>query len=122
MKINQVIPLLRIFDGKKALEFYCDWLGFKIDWVHRFEENLPIYLQISKDGIVLHLTEHHGDCSPGAKVFVDCEGIREYRAELIAKNYSYNRPGLEEAPWNALIMEVTDPFSNRILFSERKSG
>lgn len=122
MKVNQVIPLLRIFDEKKALEFYCDWLGFTVDWEHRFEANSPLYMQISKDGILLHLTEHHGDCSPGGKVFVDCEGIREFREELIRKGYPYNRPGLEEAPWNALTMEVTDPFFNRILFSEQKSG
>lgn len=34
MKVEKVIPILRIFDYKKAIEFYIDWLGFKINWEH----------------------------------------------------------------------------------------
>jgi len=34
----QTIPLLRIFDVAKAKEFYVGFLGFAIDWEHRFEE------------------------------------------------------------------------------------
>jgi hypothetical protein len=26
---TKVIPVLRIFDYKKAIEFYIDWLGFE---------------------------------------------------------------------------------------------
>lgn len=65
MQALKVIPLLRIFDRKKAEEFYIQWLGFSVDWEHRFEDDLPLYIQVSKAGITLHLTEHHGDCSPG---------------------------------------------------------
>jgi hypothetical protein len=31
---TSVVPIFRIFDYKKATEFYVDWLGFKIDWEH----------------------------------------------------------------------------------------
>lgn len=34
MKVEKAIPILRIFDYKKAIEFYVDWLGFKIVWEH----------------------------------------------------------------------------------------
>ena len=114
----KVIPVLRIFDFNKTVEFYINWLGFTVDWEHRFGENFPLYLQVSKEDIVLHLTEHHGDCSPGAKVFIECQNLRELHKELIAKDYRYNKPGLEQAPWNAICMEVTDPFGNKLLFSE----
>ena len=116
--LQKAIPLLRIFDLVKAEEFYIDWLGFHSDWQHRFAEGMPVYWQLSKDNLVLHLTEHHGDCSPGAKVFIECDGLRQYHAALIAKHYSFNRPGLEVAFWKALTMEVIDPFGNRLLFSE----
>ncbi len=114
----KAIPLLRIFDIAKAEQFYMNWLGFNSDWQHRFEDGMPLYWQISKDNLVLHLTEHHGDCCPGAKVFVECDSLQVYHTELIAKNYPFNRPGLETAPWHALTMEVIDPFGNRLLFSE----
>ncbi len=58
--------LFTFFDYDKAKVFYIDWLGFTIDWENK-PLNSPIYLQISLDGIVIHLTEHHDDFSPGAR-------------------------------------------------------
>ena len=66
MMLGAVTPILRIFDEAKARQFYVDYLGFKVDWEHRFAPDLPLYLQIARDGCVLHLSEHHGDCCPGA--------------------------------------------------------
>ena len=40
MKVKRTIPLIRIFDEAKARAFYVDWLGFSVDWEHRFEEGL----------------------------------------------------------------------------------
>jgi uncharacterized glyoxalase superfamily protein PhnB len=112
------IPILRIFAVEKAMEFYVDFLGFKVDWEHRFGDNFPLYAQVSRGSLRLHLSEHHGDASPGSTVFVWMRGIAAYHAELLGKHYRYNRPGLEDAPWDAKAMEVSDPFGNRIRFSE----
>ena len=117
----KTIPLLRIFSVEKAREFYLDYLGCTADWEHRFELALPLYMQVSRNGLTLHLTEHHGDCTPGAKVFVEMTGVAELHAELAAKGYNYLRPGLERAPWGATTFTLTDPFMNRILFSESVS-
>jgi uncharacterized glyoxalase superfamily protein PhnB len=122
METQKVIPIFRIFDYSKAIEFYVDWLGFKVDWEHRFDENSPLYLQVSKDGLVLHLSEHHGDATPGSKAFIECTDLRPYHALLLEKNYKYNKPGLEIAPWNALCMTVIDPFGNQLLFSQPVEG
>ncbi len=59
MNVTKVIPILRIFDYKRAIEFYIDWLGFKIDWEDK-PANAPVYLQVSLHDIELHLSEHHG--------------------------------------------------------------
>jgi catechol 2,3-dioxygenase-like lactoylglutathione lyase family enzyme len=114
----QAVPIFRIFDVAKAKEFYVDFLGMTIDWEHRFEPDLPLYMQVSRDGLVLHLSEHYGDCCPGSTVFVQTTGLEEYHRQLIAKNYNYLRPGIEIAPWNAKCMEVIDPFGNRLRFNE----
>jgi hypothetical protein len=63
--LGAATPILRIFDVAKAREFYVDYLGYAIDWEHRFERALPLYMQISRDDSTLHLSEHHGDGSPG---------------------------------------------------------
>lgn len=115
--LKTAIPILRIFSVEKAKEFYVGFLGFTIDWEHRFGDNLPLYAQISRTGLKLHLSEHHGDACPGATVFVPMQGIHAYHRELIAKDYRFCRPGLEKALWGGWYVEVGDPFGNRLRFS-----
>jgi catechol 2,3-dioxygenase-like lactoylglutathione lyase family enzyme len=114
----QAVPIFRIFDLDKAREFYVDFLGFRVDWEHRFDDTAPVYLQISRNGLVLHLSEHHGDACPGSTVLVQTTGLEAYHREITAKGYRFMRPGIERAPWNARLMEVIDPFGNRLRFNE----
>ena len=119
MKVEKVIPVLRIFDYKKAIEFYIDWLEFKINWEHTFDDNTPVYLEIEKDGLIIHLSEHHGDGTPGTNVFVWVTGIEQFHKEIINKKYKYNKPGLEKTFYGALSVKVIDPFHNQIIFNEK---
>ncbi len=118
LEIQQVIPVLRIFDVEKAKEFYVGFLGFEVVWEHRFDDTAPVSMHVSRGGCVLHLTEHHGDCCPGSKVFLRVRGLEEYHKEISAKNYGYNRPGLERASKSKSV-QVTDPFGNRVRFEEQ---
>lgn len=120
MKVQSITPILRIFDYPKAVEFYVDWLGFKIDWEHRFEENYPLYMQVSAEGIKLHLSEHHGDGAPGTHLRINCTGLKEYHKSLLNKNYKYGRPGLEETFYDTWSVTLNDPFGNQLIFDERK--
>jgi catechol 2,3-dioxygenase-like lactoylglutathione lyase family enzyme len=112
------IPVFRIFSVEKAREFYLDFLGFGLDWEHRFEPDMPLYLQVSRGPVVLHLSEHHGDACPGSTAYVRMRGVRDYHAEISARNYGYLRPGVESRDWTEAEMTVTDPFGNRIRFGE----
>ncbi|MFT3986712.1 glyoxalase superfamily protein [Aestuariivirga sp.] len=118
---ERVVPIVRIFDVAKAHEFYLGFLGFKVDWEHRYGDNFPLYTQVSRGELKLHLSEHAGDATPGGNMCVYMKGIRAFQAELIAKNYRYMKPGLEEQE-EMLVTEVTDPFNNRIRFMESKAG
>ncbi len=117
MQPGAVTPILRIFDEAKAREFYVDFLGFAVDWEHRFEPGLPLYLQVARDGCVLHLSEHHGDCCPGAAVRIAVGDVDAYQARLLEKQYGYARPGVDDTPWGAREMSVKDPFGNRLTFT-----
>ncbi len=114
----RTVPILRSFDEAKAREFYVGFLGFKVDWEHRFEPDTPLYMQVSRDGILLHVSEHHGDGSPGTRFRIAIKGLRDLHAELSAKRYKNNRPGLETPEWGGLEMTVVDPANNRITFVE----
>jgi len=117
-QFKTAIPILRIFSVEKAKEFYVGFLGFSIEWEHRFGDTFPLYAQVSRTGLKLHLSEHHGDACPGSTVFISMRGIAAYHRELTVKDYRFAKPGLEKAPWDAWAMEVTDPFGNRLRFSE----
>lgn len=116
MTLGPTVPILRSFDETKAREFYVDFLGFTVDWSHRFEPALPLYLQVSRDGCVLHLSEHHGDASPGAAIRIAAPQLDALHAELTARQYGFARPGIETMPWGNREMTLRDPFGNRLVF------
>jgi catechol 2,3-dioxygenase-like lactoylglutathione lyase family enzyme len=120
VRFLRTIPILRIFDIEKAKEFYCGFLGFKVDWEHRFEPGMPVYMQVSRGDLQVHLSEHHGDGSPGVHVFVEMSGVEEFHREVTAKGYRSLRPGLNDEFYGARSMNVIDPFGNRIGFNEFK--
>ncbi|MGQ4877248.1 glyoxalase superfamily protein [Billgrantia sp. LNSP4103-1] len=117
MSFGRTTPILRIFDEAKAREFYVEFLGFQVDWEHRFEPGLPLYMQISKDGCVLHLSEHHGDASPGAALRIETDELEAFHRQLHAAEYRYAKPVLQEMPWGSQDMTVADPFGNRLTFT-----
>ena len=111
--LEPAIPVLRIYDIAKAKEFYVDFLGFKIDWEHQYEKDLPLYLQISRSGVKLHLSEHYGDGTPGTVVYIRGRGIAALAAELNAKRARFARPSpRDNAP------KLTDPFGNVLRFDD----
>jgi catechol 2,3-dioxygenase-like lactoylglutathione lyase family enzyme len=113
------IPILRMFDIAKAREFYLDYLGFKVDFEHRFNDNAPLFMGISRDELPIFLSEHHGDGTPGTHVRIDMDGVDAYHAELKAKNYRYVNPGVQTQEWGTREMCVVDPAGNQLIFSEQ---
>jgi catechol 2,3-dioxygenase-like lactoylglutathione lyase family enzyme len=105
-----------MFDEVKAREFYLDFLGFRIDFEHRFEPGLPLYIQVSRSGSVLHLSEHHGDATPGSAVRIGVRDLDALASELREKDYKFARPAIQEQPWGLRELSVGDPFGNRIVF------
>ncbi|WP_454845203.1 glyoxalase superfamily protein [Pseudomonas farris] len=117
MSFGKTTPILRIFDETKAVEFYVDFLGFKIDWQHRFETNFPLYLQISRGECVLHLSEHHGDSTPGSALRIETDELEAFQQQLLAKEYQFARPQIQAMPWGSQDMTISDPFGNRLVFT-----
>ena len=117
--LGTVTPVMRMFDAALARAFYVGFLGFELHWEHRFEENSPLYMELRRDRGVLHLSEHHGDATPGSAVRIEVADIGALHAELAARDYRFARPGLEHTPWQTREIAVTDPFGNRLHFFER---
>ena len=111
IKMQRTVPILHIEDYEQAKAFYVDWLGFKIDWEFRFEPAFPVYMQVTPDGLVLHLSEHGGDNPGGVICHVDVDDL-----DALVAEWRGRRPGLalevQIAPWNAKHISLKDPFGN----------
>ena len=113
----KAIPTFRIFDYQKAIEFYIEELGFTIDWEHRFGPEEPVYMQISKNGLVLHLSEN-SRFKLEVIIFVETEGLEEFYQELTQRTSKIKIPKPEKTDWQSLQMEIKDPFGNLLRFNE----
>src|SRR5262245_30164083 len=111
--MQQVIPALRITDYTRSKEFYVEGLGFQVDREHRFAPGLPVFMTVSRDGMVLFLTEHTGDCPAGGLVHLYVPDVDEWYAELQRKGVP-----VQEAPNESIAglrdMTVLDPDGNKI--------
>ncbi|MCB1886171.1 MAG: VOC family protein [Rhodocyclaceae bacterium] len=116
MNFEPTIPIFRSFDEAKAKAFYVDFLGFTVDWEHRFGPDAPLYMQVSRDRCVLHLSEHHGDCCPGGAVRIRSEQLEDFQQQLLAAKASFARPAIQDQTWGMREMMLTDPFGNRLVF------
>ena len=111
--MQRTVPMLHIEDYEEAKAYYVDWLGFGIDWEFRFEPTLPVYMQVSRAGLVLHLSQHEGDNPGGVKCHVDVDDL-----DALVAEWKSRRPGfsleVEIAPWNAKHISLKDPFGNEL--------
>ncbi|NBB76750.1 MAG: VOC family protein [Bacteroidetes bacterium] len=115
----KAIPTLRILDYWQALDFYLDMLGFKMDWEHRFGEDEPVYMQISKNCMKLHLTEHER-FQTGAIIYVETHGLKSFHKELLKRNPEQTPKEIMKTDWGTWQVEVEDPFGNLLRFNQNR--
>jgi ribosomal-protein-alanine N-acetyltransferase len=115
-----VVPILRMFDVGVTRRFYVDYLGCAVDWQDG-EADRPIYLQVSRGDLVLHLSSHHDDGTPGTAVFIETRGVAALHEQLRTRRYPFLNPGLERVG-HGIEMTLIDPASNRLRFFERDAA
>jgi catechol 2,3-dioxygenase-like lactoylglutathione lyase family enzyme len=118
--MQRVVPALRIRSYEASRAFYGK-LGFKEQWKHQFEPNLPIFASIARDEMEIFLSEHTGDCQFGGLVHFYVPNVDECYAEFQQQGVPIN-----ELPSNSLgpdlrDMLVVDPDGNRLSFLTRSA-
>lgn len=112
------IPILRMTNTAQARAFYVGWLGFAVEFEHRFAPHMPLYLGIRRDELVMHLSEHRGDGVPGVAVFLPLGDVRALRTDLLTRPWPVPPPPIQAPPWG-LTLDLTDPSGNQLRFCER---
>jgi len=113
---QRVFPQLRMTNWKRTRVFYVDGLGFTVDWEHRFEPGLPVFAQLTRDGLSLFLTEHTGDCQPGGAAYFVVDDVEGLYREITSRGITPTEPP-GETEWGAREMTVVDPDGNKLRFS-----
>lgn len=95
-----------MFDARLARVFYVDWPGFDWAGTHQLFEDAPLYAFLHLGGHeVLHLSEHHGDSSPGAAAMIFVHGLLDWFDTIQARPFRFCKPALVAEPWG-LVTQV----------------
>lgn len=118
--ITGIIPQLLVDDLDRAIAYYCDQLGFELDFKYQ-----SFYASVSRDGFAIHLK--HGPKLAAARehrkehehldAYISVSGIRDLFGELEKRGAQIIKP-LEQRPWACLDFYVEDADGHILCFSE----
>jgi uncharacterized glyoxalase superfamily protein PhnB len=111
--MNSIVPTLRIHDYDAAKKFYVDGLDFQIDFEWRHEPGFPVFLQLSRGGMRLYLTEHEGDCAGPGLVYLYVQDVDAWQAEFLTRGVVAEGPP-QNQPWGNRELQLRDPDGNRL--------
>ena len=85
--IKSATPLLHVSNSAAAQKFYCDQMGFKLEFAHRSDENLvdPCYMGLSRDGVWIIVSSFSGDGVAGGVVNFKVQDVDALHAEFVAR-------------------------------------
>ncbi|CAN5804653.1 hypothetical protein BH09PSE5_BH09PSE5_46190 [soil metagenome] len=102
---HATFPFLHIDDYEKAKAYQAGWLGFEIDWEFRHEPSLPVYMQVSRDGMCLHVSEHRGGNAGPATSHIEVDDLDGWVFEMKPRDPSFRAvPVVME--WNAMHLSL----------------
>lgn len=105
---ERVIPILRVDDLVRSVDYYVRVLGFTLDW-----QDPGVLASVSRDRCVLYLAE--GDQGhPGSWVWIGVENVESLYVEYVTRGAAVRMPP-SNYPW-ALEMHVQDPDGNVLRF------
>jgi uncharacterized glyoxalase superfamily protein PhnB len=106
------VPILRVKDAQISAKFYREALGFKVDWEHRFEDGFPLYMQVSRRPLVLHLSEHQGGTT-AAEFFVRVPDVDTVYKSIVDQGIE---PASEptDQEWGIRDFCLVDPDGHRV--------
>jgi catechol 2,3-dioxygenase-like lactoylglutathione lyase family enzyme len=117
---QEVIPTLRITDYRLSRAFYTALLGFRVDWEHCYDPETAVFMQISRAGMLIFLTQHEGDCQVGGLVHFFVPDVDALHAELCRRGTP-----VKESPHMGIeghrMMTLVDPDGNQLRICTRST-
>ena len=121
--VKRAIPLLHMTSADSTEAFYCERLGFHLEFEVPASETQrdPCYMGVARDGAVLHMSSHAGDGVVGGVVNFQCDEVDSLHAEFEAKGVAIH-VGPVDQTWGLREMYVLDPDGNSLRFGAEIEG
>src|SRR5437660_9466644 len=121
--IKTAIPLVHVSSSAAAEEFYCERLGFRREFAPRGDKAKAdrCYMEVSRDGVWLHVSSFSGDGVSGGVVNLIVEDMDALRAELVKKRVRIDTGPVDQTWWSREIY-VKDSDGNCIRFIRPRGG
>jgi hypothetical protein len=126
-RFESSIPVLRMLDEGKTKAFYLDYLGYQVEWEHRFDpqsNDSPLYMQIKKGDSVFHLNGHANRDSTVAEVRIPVHNLEAYCEWLRRKTTGTEKPEVVDPRYEGekTDMNLYDPSGNFLVFWSAKKN
>lgn len=117
--IKKALPLLHVSSVAAARHFYCNQLGFKLEFAHRAKEEMddPCYMGISRDGVWMILSSFSGDGVAGGVVNLLVDNVDELHAQFVAADVAIDLAPYNQT-WGTREMYVKDADGNKVRFQQ----
>jgi catechol 2,3-dioxygenase-like lactoylglutathione lyase family enzyme len=111
------VPLVHVSSSAVAEDFYCNRLGFQLEFAHRADEAkpYPCYMGWSRDRIWIHASSFAGDGVSGSVVNFIVDDVDSLHAEFLAKGVPIAVAPVDQT-WGSREMYVRDPDNNCLRF------
>ena len=119
--IKLAVPLLHVSNSAAAISFYCDKLGFKLQFQHRPDgEADPCYMGVSRDAVWMHLSSFSGDGVAGNVANLMVDDVDKLHEEFVAKSVRIDLVPTDQS-WGTREMYVKDADGNCLRFIDDQS-
>jgi uncharacterized glyoxalase superfamily protein PhnB len=121
--IKHAVPLLHVSNAGVAINFYCNRLGFRLEFSHgpAGVDMDPCYMGISRDGVWINLSSFRGDGVAGGVVNLMVDDADALHREFVEKDIAIATPPVDQT-WGTREMYVKDSDGNCLRFICDRSG
>jgi uncharacterized glyoxalase superfamily protein PhnB len=120
--IKLAVPLLHVSNSAAAVTFYCDKLGFKLQFQHPAAgvETDPCYMGVSRDAAWMHLSSFSGDGVAGGVANLMVDDVDKLHEEFAARGLTIDLVPTDQS-WGSREMYVKDADGNCLRFIDDRS-
>lgn len=107
IQLRSSIPTFRVKDARAAEAFYREKLGFSTSWAHDPGNEYPVFLEMVRDNVALHLSEHDGDGPVGVSIYVNVTDALALHDAFLAAGAEVAEPP-QNSGWGEVVFSLPD--------------